>query len=157
MDMKKICTFLICSFLWGDNLLLDYQRMNQEIFNEVVVGNTIVGTTRQSKSLYMLYFLPDGSCELWKQNQIFSGRWWIDQDPKGEDVVHAFWPNYISQSPKSLFSPKNPFYGKPTSLHYYYDRSSGAVFTKGKAFQTSVLLVPGCAFPSFATFSKTRN
>lgn len=148
MDMKKIFVFLTSSFLWGDHLFLDYQRINQETFNEVIVGNTIVGITRQSKSLYMLYFLPEGSCELWKQNQIYSGRWWIDQDPKGEDVVHAFWPDYISLEPKSLFSLKNPSYGKPTSLRYYFDKSSGAILIRGKTFQTSVLLAPGCIFPS---------
>lgn len=60
---------------------MDYQRMNKEIFEEKIVGNTILGITRQSRSLYMLYFLSDGSCESWKQNQIYFGSWWIDQDP----------------------------------------------------------------------------
>ncbi len=147
MGIRKLLFCLFCSFLYADDLVVDYQRVTKETFHEKIVGNTIVGTTRQSRSLYMLYFLEDGSCELWKQNQIYSGRWWIDQDSKGEDVVHAFWPTYISQEPKSLFSPKNPSYGKPTSLRYYFDPESGGVLVAGKAFHASVLLVPGCAFP----------
>lgn len=152
MDMKKLyfvlCFCLFSSFLCSDHLIVDYQRMNKETFHEKIVGNTVVGITRQSRSLYMLYFLEDGSCELWKQNQIYSGQWWIDQDPKGEDLVHAFWPNYISSEPKSLFSPKNPSYGKPTSLRYYFNTSSSEILIAGKTFQTSALLIPGCAFPS---------
>ena len=107
---------LFCSFLCGKSLLADYQRMSRGFFCEKIVSNTIVGVTRQSRSLYMLYFREDGSCELWKQNQIYLGHWWIDQDSLGEDVVHAFWPDYISGETKSLFSPKNPAFGKPTSL-----------------------------------------
>ncbi len=147
--MRILCLCLLfCSFLCADSLSVDYERMNKETFYEKIAGNTIVGITRQSRSLYMLYFLADGTCELWKQNQIYSGRWWIDQGLNGEDIVHAFWPNYISQEPKSLFSPKNPNYGKPTSLRYYLNPSTGGIFIAGKSFQTAVLLVPGCAFPS---------
>jgi hypothetical protein len=144
MDMKKfwfLCLF--CSFLCAKELLVDYQRMSRETFQEKIVGNTIVGITRQSRSLYMLYFREDGSCELWKQNQIYPGSWWIDRDSEGEDVVHAIWPNYVSQEPKSLFSPKNPAYGKPTSLRYYFDPANGGVIVEGKAFQAPVLLVHG--------------
>lgn len=130
--------------LVADFISMEYQRMDKAIFEEKIVGNTIVGITRQSQSLYMLYFLSDGSCELWKQNQVYAGTWWIDQ----ENLVHAFWPDYVSSEPKSLFSPNNPSYGKPTSLRYYYNQSTGAVMIGGKAFQTSVLLVPGCAFSS---------
>lgn len=146
MDVSKFLFFILSSFLSAESIFMDYQRMDKGIFEEKVVGNTIVGITRQSRSLYMLYFLSDGSCELWKQNQIHSGSWWIDQDPKGEDIVHAFWPNYTSMEPKSLFSPKNSAYGKPTSLRYYYNQATGEVLIGGKTFQTSVLLVPGRAF-----------
>lgn len=145
--MRKLWFCLFCSFLCADDISVNYQRMNKEIFHEKVVGNTIVGITRQSRSLYMLYFQTDGSCELWKQNQIYSGRWWIDLDPKGESIIHAFWPNYTSKEQKSLFSPQNPSYGKPTSLRYYLSSTSGEVLIAGKAFQTTALLVPGCAFP----------
>ena len=143
---------LICSFLCADDHRVDYQRMNKEMFREVIVGNTILGITRQSKSLYMLHFRADGSCALWKQNQIYCGHWWIDQDQKGGDVVHAFWPGYVSSEPKSLFSPKNPAFGKPTTLRYYYNQTSGGVFVAGKAFQAPVLLAPGCAFPTRVEF-----
>ena len=146
--MKKFCFYFFCSFLCADGLFEDYQRMNKEVFHEKIVGNTVVGITRQSRSLYMLYFLTDGSCELWKQNQIYAGRWWIDLDSRGEDIVHAFWPQYTSCEPKSLFSPKNPFYGKPTSLRYYFNPTTAEVCIAGRAFRTMVLLVPGCAFPS---------
>lgn len=146
--MSKFWFFLFSSFLSANSIFMDYQRMNKEIFEEKIVGNTIVGITRQSRSLYMLYFLSDGTCELWKQNQMYFGSWWIDQDLEGEDIVHAFWHNYISKEPKSLFFPKNPCYGKPTSLRYYYNQATGEILIGGKAFQTSVLLVPGCAFSS---------
>ncbi len=150
MDLRKLCLCLclLSQFLCADDISLLFQRMDKEAFQEKVVGNTVVGITRHSQSLYMLYFLEDGSCELWKQNQNYSGHWWIDQDPDGTDLVHAFWPNYISQHSKSLFSPENPSYGKPTSERYYFNLASGQILIAGKSFQTPALLVPGCAFPS---------
>jgi len=140
--------YLFCSFLCADDFTVSYQNMNKEMFHEVVVGNTICGITRQSKSLYMLYFNADGSCTLWKQNQAYAGHWWIDQDPKKGTVVHAFWPTYISSESKSIFSPNNPRYGNPTSLRYCFDPASKGIFVLGKAFQAPVLLAPGCALPS---------
>lgn len=149
--MLKIFPLLIFlvffSFLCADNVSMDYQRMNKATFHEKIVGNTVIGITRQSRSLYMLHFLADGSCKLWKQNQIYSGKWWIDQDSKGEDLVHAFWPSYTSQESKSLFCPTNPSYGKPTSLRYYFNPTNGELLIAGKTFQTSVLLLSGCIFP----------
>lgn len=94
----------------------------------------------------MLYFLPNGYCELWKQNQIYEGEWWIETDALGRDVVRAFWPKYISSNPQSLFSLENPNYGKATSIRYYRDPKNGFLMLAGKNFQTSVLLVPGCSF-----------
>jgi hypothetical protein len=146
--MNTLLFCLFSSVLFGDPLLVDFQRMDRALFQKEVVGNTVIGVTRQSKSLYMLYFEADGACELWKQNQIYAGRWWIDQDPEGKDFIHAFWPGYISSEPKSLFSPKNPSYGKPTSLRYYFNRESKACFIRGKSFQAPVLLAPGRAIPS---------
>jgi hypothetical protein len=144
--LRWLCLF--SSFTFSDSLLVDYQRMNRVLFQKEIVGNTIIGITRQSQSLYMLYFQADGSCELWKQNQKYCGRWWIDEDREGKDLIHAFWPAYISLEPKSLFFPQNPSYGKPTSLRYYFNPATRGVFVRGKAFQTPVLLAPGCAFPS---------
>lgn len=134
-------------FIFSDEIPVRYQLMNHEMFQKTVVGNTIVGITRQSHSLYMLYFLPDGSCELWKQNQIYFGSWWLEKDKCERDCVRAFWPQYTSSERESLFSIENPHYGKATTVRYYFDLQSGAIFLAGRKFQTSVILAPGCAFP----------
>lgn len=148
--LKFLCIyfcFLLSLPTFSDEIPIHYKLMNQDTFQKIVVGNTIVGTTRQSHSLYMLYFLSDGSCELWKQSQIYTGRWWIEKDSLGKDVVRAFWPEYNSSEPKSLFSPKNPRYGTATSLRYYFDLDTSSVFIANKMVKTSVILVPGRAFP----------
>jgi hypothetical protein len=139
---------LILSFnlLSADEISLNYQLMDREIFEHIVVGNTIIGITRQSHSLYMLYFLPEGSCLLWKKNETFAGNWWIEQRASGDSVVRAYWPTYHSSEPASLFFPQNPNYGKATALRYYFNAATGAVILAGKSFQTSVVLAPGRQF-----------
>ncbi|MCE5316446.1 MAG: hypothetical protein LLG04_03665 [Parachlamydia sp.] len=138
---------LVLSFsLAADEIPLCYQLMDQEMFQSRVVGNTIIGLTRQSNSLYMLHFSPQEECKLWKQNQIYSGKWWIEKDDQGRDVVRAFWPHYTSSEPASLFSPQNPRYGTATSLRYYLHAQTGAVLIAGKTFQASVILAPGLSF-----------
>lgn len=131
----------------SDEIPIHYKLMDQATFQRIVVGNTIVGITPQSHGLYMLYFLTDGSCELWKQNQIYAGHWWIEQDTLGRDCVRAFWPQYISSSPKSLFSPQHPRYGTATSIRYYFDPNSNAIFLANKTIRAAVVLAPGRAFP----------
>lgn len=142
------CTFSFLSlFCSSDEISLRYQLMNKETFEKIVVGNTIIGITSQSQSLYMLYFLAQGECELWKKNQVYTGCWWIEKDRLNRDVVRAFWPSYHSSEPKSLFSPKNPRYGTATSVRYYFDPENKAVFLANNRVRTSVILVPGRAFP----------
>lgn len=140
--------FLVCSFcLFADEISLDYQLMDREVFENVVVGNTIIGTTRQSHSPYMLRFLSDGYCELWKQNQTFSGKWWIETDATGQNFIRAIWPQYTSSEPASLFSPQNSRYGTATLLRYYINRQTGAILVAGKKIVAPVILAPGRAFP----------
>lgn len=135
---------LVLSFsLAADEIPLCYQLMDREMFQSRVVGNTIIGLTRQSHSLYMLHFSTQGECELWKQNQNYLGKWWIEKDSEGRDVVRAFWPQYTSSEPASLFSPQNPRYGTATALRYYFHAQTGAVLIAGKTFQASVILAHG--------------
>lgn len=134
------------NFLTADEISLNYQLMDRVMFERLVVGNTIIGVTRQSHSLYMLYFLPEGSCVLWKKNETFAGNWWTEQEASGDTIVRAFWPTYHSSEPASLFFPQNPNYGKATALHYYFNATTGGVIVAGKNFQTSVLLAPGRHF-----------
>lgn len=159
--MKKLLFFLTAFLvlrivLLADEISVDYQLMDRDLFEKVVVGNTIVGVTRQSHSLYMLYFLQNGYCELLKQNQIYQGSWWIEKDKLGRDVVRAFWPEYSSSEPKSLFSFENPRYGSATAIRYYMN-AAGALFLAGKTFQVPVILVPGCAFASQLSFINKTN
>lgn len=139
---------LFNSVIFTDELSINYQLVDRTEFEKLVVGNTVVGITRQSSSLYMLYFLCNGTCELWKQDKTYVGTWWFELDSQGRDLVRAFWPTYTSSDPQSLFSPDNPNYGKATALRYYRDIQSGAIIIAGKKFKASVVLVPGCAFPS---------
>jgi len=51
------------------DLSVEYELADEDAFRSKVVGNTVVGMTRQSNSLYLLYFAADGSSELFKQNE----------------------------------------------------------------------------------------
>lgn len=126
------------------SISVDYELLDHAAFHKNIAGNTVVGVTRQSKSLYMLYFAPDGTCELWKQDQIFNGTWWINKDEQGRDVVHAFWPEYQSTEPKSLFSPENPRFGNATSILYYgSSQHPNALLLVTKSMQAAATVVPG--------------
>lgn len=126
---------------------INYELLDNDAFHRTIVGNTVVGVTRQSKSVYMLYFAPEGICQLWKQSQIFEGSWWIDKDEKGRSVVHAFWPTYRSTQPKSLFSTENPRYGTPTSVLYYHSpQNKNALLLVTKSAQAAATVVPGKQF-----------
>lgn len=152
----KILTVLLTLLLFNintfaDELLINYQLLDRIEFEKTVVGNTVVGITRPSSSLYMLHFLPDGICRLWKRNKIYEGTWWFETDSQSRDMVRAYWPNYISSDPQSLFSPKNPKFGTATAVRYYRDpQNSTSILISGKTFACTALLIPGCAFPTFA-------
>jgi hypothetical protein len=92
--------------------------MNKTIFNKLIVGNTVIGITRFSKSPYMLYFSEDGQCDMWKEDRIYEGKWWYNEE---KQTVHARWPNYVSKMIESQFYPNNPLNKEPTSVVYYYD------------------------------------
>lgn len=128
---------------------VNFRLMDQKTFQKIVVGNTIVGMTRQSQSLYLLYFAQDGTCELWKQNNVYLGSWWSEKDELGRDFMRAHWPDYASTEKKSLFSPANPNYGSATSVWYYVDaQQTDTLIVATKDFRSPVLLIPGRAFPS---------
>ena len=138
---------LILSFhLVAEEIPLDYQRMDRGMFETTVVGNTVIGITRQSHSVYLLYFLPEGDCELWKQNQIYTGKWWIEIDALGRDVIRALWPTILHQK-QGRFFLQNPGYGTATSLRYYIHRETGALLLSSKKTFRPALLAPGCVFP----------
>lgn len=76
--LRLFCLLLTLYFpvhIFPDEIPIHYQLIDRDSFQDIVVGNTIVGVTLQSHSLYMLHFLPDGYCELWKQNKIYAGSW----------------------------------------------------------------------------------
>lgn len=143
--MYRILLLFLSLSLFGNEMHFDYQAMNKEMFENKVVGHTIVGITRQSHSLYMLYFTPEGTCELWKGGFIYAGECWIDNE-SDQFFVHAFWPQYVSSEPNSLFCLQNALYGKPTSLRYYVHVQTGALLVAGKKFVAPVILAPGRAF-----------
>ena len=129
-------------------LKVTYKAMDKAMFQSIVVGNTIIGITRQSRSPYMLYFEEDGSCQLWKKDHIYNGTWWIEKDNLGRDCVRAMWPEYTSTEPNSLFHPQNPLYGRATSVWYYVDiEQPNAIHMASRRFRSPVLLAPGKAFP----------
>lgn len=130
------------------HLSVGYELLDSAAFQQKVVGNTVVGITPQSKSLYMVYFAKGGVCELWKAGQIYVGKWWIDRDANGQDavsdVVHAFWPEYQSTQPKSLFHPENQRFGNATSVWYYASIDQpNALMLLTKSAQGVALIVPG--------------
>lgn len=137
-----------CSTLFAtsNDVAANYQLMDQKLFEQQIVGNTLIGVTHHSHSLYMLHFLPDGACELWKQNHIYKGSWWIEKDQLDQDYVRAFWPDYSSSERNSLFSPQNPRYGNPTAVWYYLDLQSKSLLLVTRAYQTIALWVEGRAF-----------
>lgn len=147
--MKKLIVAfsIFASCLFANEINIKYQLLDRNEFEKVVVGNSVVGMTRQSHSLYILWFKQDGLCELWKGNKIYPGKWWIEKDIDNRDIVRAFWPSYTSSEPKSLFSPENPRFGEATSIGYYRNSENGALLLVGKKFALSALLIPGCCFP----------
>ena len=132
-----------------DLISTTYQLMDHDAFRKIVVGNTVLGITRQSHSVYMVYFASDGVCELWKHNQVYSGTWRIEKDTLGRDCVRAFWPHYTSSEPQSLFSPENSRFGTATSVWYYSDsQQPNTILVATKKFRAHVILAPGRAFPA---------
>lgn len=151
---------LICTFFCGfanfaaglpvnqDAIQVNYHLMTGHDFQEIVVGNTVLGVTRHSHSLYMVFFEAEGTCELWKQNQVYQGHWWIEKDEQNRDFIRAYWPQYNSFDPKSIFYPDNPDYGSATAVWYYVDPSCpDTLLLAKKSFRAPITLVPGRAFP----------
>lgn len=119
-----------------NSISVNYKLMDQSAFKKIIAGRTIAGVSSNSKSLYLLYFAPDGTCEMWKQNHIYTGTWWAEQDDEGKDFFRAFWPDYAHKQPE------------PTSAWYYFDsQQSDTLFVTTKTERYPVLLLPGKAFP----------
>lgn len=139
--MKTLIYLCMLSFslFSEDQIAITYQLMDAKAFQERVVGNTVVGITRQSFSLYMLYFERDGTCILLKGNKEYQGEWWFEKE-----YVRAFWPEYQSAHPQSIFSKENPRYGNATAIQYYFDGEN--ILVANKNFTASVLLLKGKAF-----------
>lgn len=116
----------------SDRMSINYQIMSADIFHQMVAGNTVIGKTPNTSSLYMLYFGLDGECRLWKQKKIFEGNWWIEQDELGRDFVRAYWPEH---------------YRSATRVWYYYcPEQPEMMLLRTKTLQEPVLLMPGCPF-----------
>lgn len=120
-----------------NSISVNYKLMDQTTFKKLIAGRTIAGVSSNSKSLYLLHFAYDGTCEMWKQNRIYTGTWWVEQDEEGRDFFRAFWPDYAHKQPE------------PTSAWYYLDtQQSDTLFVATKSERYPVLLIPGRAFPS---------
>lgn len=148
LNIKILLLAISVSFrLIADDISLDYQLMNRQMFESTVVSNTIIGITPNSHNLYMLYFLPKGLCELWIKDQVFSGKWWSETDLEGKDCVRAFWPEYTSPAPTSLFFPQSPKYGNATSVRYYINPKTKGIIIAGKKKLTHAVIASGNVFP----------
>ncbi len=143
--MYRIITLLLlCVPLYLQAKSLEYELLDEAGFRSMIAGNTVVGVTRQSNSLYKLYFAHDGTCELFKQNALYKGLWWTSKDESGDDIIHAYWPEYTSQDERSLFNSQHPRYGSPTSVRYYIAKEAPyGLLLVTKSIQVHALLVPG--------------
>ncbi len=128
---------------------VNFQLMDHSTFQKIVVGNTIVGVTSNSKSLYLLYFAKDGVCEMWKGDKVYPGSWWAEKDELGRDFFRAYWPEYSSGHKDSKFSSPNTGKSDATSAWYYVDsKQSDTLIVATKTYRTPVLVLPGRAFPA---------
>lgn len=119
-----------------------YQLMDQGMFEQFVVNNTIAGVTSNSHSLYLLYFAKDGTCELWKKNITYPGTWWVEKDEQGRDFMRAFWPEYSSS-----YDPSSS--QEATSAWYYVDVTQpDTLLLATKTSRETLLLLPGKTFPT---------
>lgn len=131
-----------------DTIPVNYQLMDRKTFERLVVGNTVVGVTSNSKSLYLLYFAKDGVSEMWKQDKVYAGTWWIEKDELGRDFMRAIWPEYSSSQKQSKFSSSSQS-GDATAAWYYVDpKQADTLLVATETYRTPVLLLPGRSFPA---------
>jgi hypothetical protein len=79
--------------------------LSEKELQSVVSGNSMIGVTSHSHSLYELYFEPDGTLYFRKSSdnqQVYVGKWWITGN-----IIHSQWPSY----------DKNP---TENTLQYYH-------------------------------------
>ena len=87
--------FLIIIFLLliaCNSYAFDRKPLSEQKLKKLVVGNTLIGLTCHSKSIYVLYFYPDGRLYFQKNvnpKQTYVGKWWV----KG-DRIYSNWPTY---------------------------------------------------------------
>lgn len=118
-----------------DDIPVNYRLMDESTFQKLVSGNSIVGVTGTSKSLYILHFGKDGTCDMWKKNKVYAGSWWTEKDELGRDFVRAIWPDYSNADPSAAW--------------YYVDsKQADTLLVATKTDRSPVLVVPGRAFPS---------
>ena len=114
---------------------VNFQLMDHNSFQKIVVGNSIAGVTSNSKSLYLLYFAKNGLCEMWKGGKVYTGSWWEEKDELGRDFFRAYWPEYSSKT-------------DATSYWYYVDsKQPDTLIVATKTTRSPVLVIPGRAFP----------
>lgn len=68
------------------------QPITSKEFERTFVGNSIVGVTANTESLYEIYFNPNGDCIFRKGNnklQTYTGKCWSN-----EDIIYSYWPSY---------------------------------------------------------------
>lgn len=162
MFCQKLFCAALCMIAWitpsladssvpvnQDAIPVNYRLMDQSTFKKLVVGNTIAGVTSRSKSLYLLYFAANGSCEMWKQNQVYPGNWWAEKDELGRDYMRAFWPGYSSSQKPAAPASAGQNNSDATSIWYYVDsKQSDTLLVATIDERSPVLLLPGRAFPS---------
>ncbi len=71
---------------------MNEKPLTGEQIKKLVSGNSMVGVTHHSKSLYELYFDPNGEVIFRKGNdnkQVHKGKWWVK-----DDMIFSTWPTY---------------------------------------------------------------
>ena len=70
--------------------------LDQKALIALVSGNSAVGVTSHSHSLYELYFAPNGDLYFYKnhdKNQQYIGKWWVTGS-----TIHSQWKTYKKKS-----------------------------------------------------------
>ena len=75
--------FILCASYICNSYASEAKPLDSYALKKLVSGNTMIGTTSRSHSLYLLYFLPNGHLYFEKYShpkEIHIGRWWIKKN-----------------------------------------------------------------------------
>lgn len=112
------------------------EPLKHEELIKLVSGNSIIGSTDHSHSIYELYFDPSGPLYFRKNRsnkEVYVGKWWVK-----EGDIYSHWPTYKKTTNQLRFYPidDNAYF------LYNVNNSSGPKDTFGEPF----LVFPGDSF-----------